>query len=500
MDFFLTIFFNHKVFYMICRQVLFVCFFLYFGVNAKIDVLKNFNSKAGSDLDSLASLLKTMPPVKVAVGVDSESMREIGSGIADSFKEGGTGRKVVAAVAEGVVTAGTKGFADAFASNASEARRGGRELAHYQGQALQGYDNEFTRTGAPHLSNIRKQYLDALGFNYSSALYYSGQIALGILLTASATYAARVLWGWIEKYIYKPRVIISKKVGSLDRLREKLYPKKMKKMVYDPIVEKQLKGVVERTKRTYKQIKGGGRKRLAFGARGIKYTNILLEGAPGTGKTMFARRLAQESGMDFVEVTGSSFFQATVAESIKVIDELFGWANKYRRLVIFIDEADGLFQDRTKLKGDSDQYKIICHLLNYLGDRSDRFMLILATNHVSAFDSAMERRIDELITMPLPDQKMRYKVLELYINELLLDRHASVRYIQAVKNCFSQEKIQEIAQQTEGLSNGDLEGIINTIKTDAYACKDGIVTITLIDTVVAQSIQKHKKFRVARVK
>ncbi|MBP7854850.1 hypothetical protein KAZ82_02805, partial [Candidatus Babeliales bacterium] len=123
------------------------------------------------------------------------------------------------------------------------------------------------------------------------------------------------------------------------------------------------------------------------------------------------------------------------------------------------------------------------------------FMLVFATNHKDALDSAMYRRIDDLIEIPLPGIAERIRLLNLYKNIILLDeQHNESNFIASVKNILTAKKIEEIAEQTVGLSGGEIEGIINNIKTDADICNPAILSNELVNTAVKHAVEKHQAF------
>jgi len=258
-------------------------------------------------------------------------------------------------------------------------------------------------------------------------------------------------------------------------------------MIFQKDLEVRLNTLVEATKNINKKIRRG--------ITNVKYRSVLLWGSPGTGKTMFARKFARLIGLEFVEVTGSSFFQENAG--VSAIDELFAWAKRSKKgLCVFIDEADSLLSKRELMKADSETYRIVNHFLNYLGERSDKFVVIMATNYPQ-FDGAMERRIDDVIEMVLPELDERKRTLGLYRDEILLDREQNnKKFIKTAKKYLSDKAIKKIAQETAGFSYGDLHGIINMIKTDADITPDGLLTKEIIEQAVATYLAKKQVFTI----
>ncbi len=341
---------------------------------------------------------------------------------------------------------------------------------------------KFSETSFNFGSDSLGAYIRALGWSFGqSAIYIAG----GLALIATGYYGTKVLWGHIERKLKKPRVIIDQKAGLWYRMKRMMFGgPQAEVMILDPIVENYLHHVVKTTKVINEKI---GQEETD-----IYYRNLLLAGPPGTGKTMFARQLAKLADMEFIEITGSSFFQEEAG--IAAVDELFAWAGSCKGLMIFIDEADSLLPDRSQLKAGAEEYRIVNHFLNYLGQRSNKFMIVMATNHAVVFDEAMERRFDDYIEVPLPSMETRFKVLRHYRDTVLIKARAHNKaFVDSVNKYLSDKKLHEIAYKTDQLSNGHLQGIINAIKSDADVTKSGLVTSGLIDLTVERYINKHNK-------
>ena len=312
-------------------------------------------------------------------------------------------------------------------------------------------------------------------------------------------YGTRTGWRVVERNLMRPKLIIaSSKKTLFERIQERISPNKKPQnsspeMVCDNELENRLRDIVRATKNIYAKTNAG--------ATNVKYRNLMLWGPPGTGKTMFAKRLARESGLEWAYMSGSSFAKFKDGEGIEALDELFAWANRSKGLMLFIDEAEAFLVQREHMDLNSNAYQLLTNFLNHTGERSNKFMLVFATNHKHMIDSAMHRRIDDLIEMPLPKAPERFRVLALYRNKILFDlRQNGALFVDSARICLNDAKLEEIAQQAEGLSNGELEGIINIIKTDADITDTGLVTLQVVDRAIQHAMEKYAAFRIVDVR
>ncbi|MGB8367356.1 MAG: AAA family ATPase, partial [Candidatus Babeliales bacterium] len=404
---------------------------------------------------------------KIAYEIPNNFMR----GTADMFEQNGHGSRATRNFWRHMgKNFENGGEADAALTTAADSFR------RFTGGAGEGFVDVSNRLGQSVIQNYK---------------WYLKWSLIGSLTTAVIWVGSRFVWNVIERHLKKPRVIInSSKKGLWQRFKNWWSPPAEPTMIFQEDLENRLSNLVESTKNINKTIKNNKK-------TNVRYRNVLLYGEPGTGKTMFARKLSRLSGLEFVELTGSSFFQENAG--ITAIDELFAWAKKSKKgLCIFIDEADSLLSKREHMKADSENYRIVNHFLNYLGERSDRFMVVMATNYPQ-LDKAMERRIDDAIEMPLPQLAERERGLCLYRDEILLEKKQNSKAFRTSVNKYLSDKVvKNIAQQANGFSYGDLHGIINMIKTDVDATSEGLVTKEIIEQTISRYVSKKQIFTIIR--
>ena len=134
----------------------------------------------------------------------------------------------------------------------------------------------------------------------------------------------------------------------------------------------------------------------------------MLAGEPGTGKTLLARAISGESGVNFIYCTGSSFDEMYVGMGAKRVRELFAEARKNTPCVIFIDEIDSLLSKSRRFGSEhSSSRGTINQLLAEMDgfEKHENIVVIGATNHEADLDPAAVRpgRFDKKIHVPLPD-------------------------------------------------------------------------------------------------
>ncbi len=208
---------------------------------------------------------------------------------------------------------------------------------------------------------------------------------------------------------------------------------------------------------------------------------ILLYGAPGCGKSYFARAIAGECDASFYNVGIEDILDMYVGESEKNVKSLFETARKNRPSVIFIDEIDALGRKRELLKHTSLTTTINAFLSQMDGVESDNenILIIGATNAPWDVDSAFRRtgRFDRTFFIPPPDFEARAEIFRLYLKDLPvsnLDYTALARLsedfsgadIKGVVDRVSQNVIEEILDSGEDLkiTQEELENALKEMK------------------------------------
>ena len=157
------------------------------------------------------------------------------------------------------------------------------------------------------------------------------------------------------------------------------------------------------------------KKYIDFGIRMPK--GVLLSGKAGVGKTLLAKAVAGEAGVDFFYQSGATFVQIYVGMGAKRVHELFDCARESKKAIIFIDEIDAIGRSRG---GDSDERDATLNqlLIEMDGfDKDSSVVVIAATNNIDILDEALLRsgRFDRRVEIALPNSHERVEILKLHL-------------------------------------------------------------------------------------
>jgi cell division protease FtsH len=148
---------------------------------------------------------------------------------------------------------------------------------------------------------------------------------------------------------------------------------------------------------------------------------VLLEGLPGTGKTLLAKAIAGEASVPFFSMGGSDFVEMFAGLGASRVRKLFEEAKKQAPCIIFIDEIDAIGGKRSAdyRNGSNDEREQTLNALLVEMDgfeTSETIIVVAATNRSDILDSALLRpgRFDRRITLNLPDIRGRLKILKVH--------------------------------------------------------------------------------------
>ena len=226
-------------------------------------------------------------------------------------------------------------------------------------------------------------------------------------------------------------------------------------------------------------------KYTAIGAKIPK--GALLVGSPGTGKTLLAKAVAGEAGVQFLSISGSDFVEMYVGVGASRVRDLFQQAKKSAPAIIFIDEIDAVGRQRgSGLGGGHDERE---QTLNQLLVEMDGFgsnegvVVLAATNRVDILDPALLRpgRFDRQVYVGLPDIKGREEILQVHAKNKPLAEDVDLR---------------QIARGTAGFTGADLENLLNEAALLAGRSSESFITMKDLQESIIKVIagpEKHSR-------
>eukprot|EP00553_Chaetoceros_curvisetus_P000834 CAMPEP_0204629238 /NCGR_PEP_ID=MMETSP0717-20131115/17756_1 /ASSEMBLY_ACC=CAM_ASM_000666 /TAXON_ID=230516 /ORGANISM="Chaetoceros curvisetus" /LENGTH=324 /DNA_ID=CAMNT_0051646123 /DNA_START=164 /DNA_END=1138 /DNA_ORIENTATION=- len=202
-------------------------------------------------------------------------------------------------------------------------------------------------------------------------------------------------------------------------------------------------------------------------------TGLLLEGPPGTGKTMLARACAATAGVPLLYCSGSDFVEMFVGRGAARVRKTFERASKLAPCIVFIDELDALGKSRggevmgMQMRSNDEAEQTLNQLLACMDglDSKKGICVLAATNRREVLDNALIRpgRFDRIIKVTLPDAAGRERILRVHATKL-----PGFRECKGVDNTRAGSlgqgngvDLSAIAAITSGLSGAELEFIVN---------------------------------------
>jgi transitional endoplasmic reticulum ATPase len=147
------------------------------------------------------------------------------------------------------------------------------------------------------------------------------------------------------------------------------------------------------------------------------HVGALLHGPSGTGKTLLAKAIAKECGVNFISVDGPEIFTKWLGESEEGVRQIFRIARQVAPAVIFFDQLDAIAPVRGQHAGSMTTDRVVSQLLAELDgvEQLSRVIVLGATNRIDLIDPSILRpgRFGVHIAVGLPDAEARRQILRI---------------------------------------------------------------------------------------
>ncbi|MGF1544569.1 MAG: AAA family ATPase [Parvularculaceae bacterium] len=183
---------------------------------------------------------------------------------------------------------------------------------------------------------------------------------------------------------------------------------------------------------------------------------VLMAGPPGCGKTLIARALAKEAGVNFISVRGPQLLSQYFGEAEKAVRDVFAKARLASPCVVFFDEIDAIAPIRGD--GGAAMDRVVAQLLTEMDgvERRAGVFVLAATNRPEAVDPALLRpgRFDMTVTLAEPDIAARGRIFDIHTRSIALADDVDAA---------------ALARASDGLSGADIEAVCR--QAGLYACR-----------------------------
>jgi transitional endoplasmic reticulum ATPase len=182
---------------------------------------------------------------------------------------------------------------------------------------------------------------------------------------------------------------------------------------------------------------------------------VLLYGSPGTGKTLLAKAVANESDAHFIDISGPELVSKFVGESEEKLRQIFNEAKEKAPTIIFMDEIDAIAPKREEATNEVER-RMVSQLLALMDGMASRGQVIVigATNRPNAIDPALRRpgRFDREIEIGVPDRNARKEILQIHTRNMPLAKDVNLDELADITHGYTGADLTSLARESAMVS------------------------------------------------
>jgi SpoVK/Ycf46/Vps4 family AAA+-type ATPase len=185
------------------------------------------------------------------------------------------------------------------------------------------------------------------------------------------------------------------------------------------------------------------RQRSALRAHGVEpRSSLLLVGPPGCGKSASAEAIAGQLGIPVARIRLASIVSSYLGETARHLEQVFSFLDVGSWVLIF-DELDMLGRERSDRTDHGELRRVVAAMLQVVERHRGDSLFVATSNHPTLLDSAVWRRFDEVLDIPLPDAAARAELLQLKLRSVRheFDAHAAAGRMEG----FSAAEVEAVA-------------------------------------------------------